>query len=269
MTFKNTALFLALTLFPLTVHATETPKDLAGKVIEYKDGDTILEGYYVPSRCGDLKESYPTVMVIHQWKGLTDNERMRAEMLSRQCYNAFAIDMYGKDIRPTTTDEAQTQSTKYKTNPDLALGRMNAALDYLSSRPHVDQENLAAIGYCFGGTMALDLARSGANLKAIGSFHGGLSTSIKEYNPKNVLAEIAVYHGEDDPYISAEELDGFKAEMLENNINYEFIGYPNSVHAFTQIESGTDNSTGAAYNLNADRKSWAHLVKFLAEEFSD
>jgi len=267
MPIKLITLLLSILMLPNNVFATETPHKIIGEVIEYKDGDTVLEGYYVPSRCGDLKETYPTVMVIHQWKGLTDNERMRAEMLSRQCYNAFAIDMYGKGIRPTTNEDAAAESGKYKKNADLALSRMNAALTYLKARPHTDQKNIGAIGYCFGGGMVLELARSGADVKAVGSFHGALSTAIDEYNPKDVTAEIAVYHGEDDPYISAEELDGFKAEMLENNIDYEFLPYPNAVHAFTQIEAGTDNSKGAAYNLEADRKSWAHLVNFLAEEF--
>jgi len=94
MPIKLITLLLSILMLPNNVFATETPHKIIGEVIEYKDGDTVLEGYYVPSRCGDLKETYPTVMVIHQWKGLTDNERMRAEMLSRQCYNAFAIDMY-------------------------------------------------------------------------------------------------------------------------------------------------------------------------------
>ncbi len=255
-------------LFVDTARATETPNDIQGKVVAYNDGDTALEGYYVPSRCSDLKETYPSVIIVHQWKGITDNERMRAEMLSRQCYNAFAIDMYGKDIRPKTMDAAQTQSTKYKTNADLALGRMNAALDYLSTQPQTDMSKIAAIGYCFGGGMVLEWARSGADIKAVGSFHGALSSAIEKYDPKEIKAAIAVYHGSDDPYISEEELQNFKMEMLSQEIPYDFIPYSGAVHAFTQIESGTDNSTGAAYNLDADRSSWAHLLSFLDIELN-
>lgn len=255
-------------LFNGLAHATETPNNIMGQTVSYKDGDTELEGYYVPSRCGNLKESYPTIMIIHQWKGITDNEKMRAEMLSRQCYNAFAIDMYGKNVRPDTMEGAKTQSTKYKTDADLALGRMNAALKYLSVRPHVDMTKIAAIGYCFGGSMVLELARSGADIKAVGSFHGGLSSAIKKYDPKEIKAAIAVYHGSDDPYISEKELNDFKMEMLTQEINYDFIPYSGAVHAFTQIETGTDNATGAAYNLDADRSSWAHLLSFLDIELN-
>ena len=150
MTYKFFILIAAIALAPFHVFAAETPNNIIGEVVEYKDGEVTLEGYYVPSRCGDLKQSYPTVMVIHQWKGLTDNERMRAEMLSRQCYNAFAVDMYGKGVRPSTMEAAAAESGKYKNNSELALGRMNAALAYLKTRPQVDNENIAAIGYCFG-----------------------------------------------------------------------------------------------------------------------
>jgi len=117
----NTALFtlsfIISALIPSMAIAAETLSSIAGETVKYMDGDVELEGYYVPSRCGDLKASYPTVMVIHQWKGLTGNEKMRAEMLSRQCYNAFAIDMYGKGIRPTTMKDAAAESSKYKKMP--------------------------------------------------------------------------------------------------------------------------------------------------------
>jgi len=145
---------------------------------------------------------------------------------------------------------------------------MNAALEYLHTKPNVDKNNIAAIGYCFGGGMVLELARSGADVKAVTSFHGALSTALKSYNPKDVKAKISVQHGADDPYISTEELAGFKSEMAKNNIDYDFVSYPNAVHAFTQIESGTDNSKGAAYNLNADRQSWANTLLFLERELS-
>jgi dienelactone hydrolase len=269
MKFISAFLFiLALSaLLPLAPsHAVETPADLIGQTVEYTDGETTLEGYYVPSRCGDLKESYPTVMVIHQWKGLTDNEKMRAEMLARQCYNAFAIDMYGKGVRPDMNEAAQAESSKYKNSPELALSRMDAAMDYLRVRPHVDMDNLAAIGYCFGGGMVLELARSGAELNAVGSFHGSLASAITDYKAEDVKAAIAVYHGMDDPLVPAEDVQAFKDEMEANELTYNFTAYDNAVHAFTQIEAGTDNSTGVAYNLEADRESWAALLTFLTEQ---
>lgn len=261
------ALFL-LCMVPFTAQATETPYNIVGQPVIYNDGETVLEGYYVASRCSDLQESYPTVMIIHQWKGLTDNEKMRAEMLSRQCYNAFAIDMYGKDVRPTTNEDAGKEATKYKSNPELALSRMQAALNYLNVRPHIDTNNIAAIGYCFGGTMVLDLARSGADIKAVSSFHGGLSTSMENYNADDVKATISVHHGADDPMVKESEVANFKTEMDDKKLSYNFTAYDNAVHAFTQIESGTDNSKGAAYNLQADRESWASLLTFLNEQFT-
>jgi len=266
--FKYIPFVLTVLLLPIAASATETPNNIIAEKVAYKDGDVDLEGYYVPSRCGDLQESYPTVLVIHQWKGLTDNEKMRAEMLSRQCYNAFAIDMYGKDIRPKTQEEAGADSSKYKNNPKLALSRMNAALNYLNVRPHIDTENIAAIGYCFGGGMALELARSGADIKAAISFHGTLTSTIENYEGSNVKANILVHHGNEDPYVPHAGVGNFKKEMTEHKVKYEFVGYSDAVHAFTQIESGTDNSKGAAYNLNADRESWASTLKFLENEFS-
>ncbi|MEM7617805.1 MAG: dienelactone hydrolase family protein [Pseudomonadota bacterium] len=268
MFLKYAALTITLSLVPFSALATETPNNIEAEVIEYKDGDTVLEGYYVPSRCGDLEESYPTVMVIHQWKGLSGNEKMRAEMLSRQCYNAFAIDMYGKGIRPTTMEDAAAESNKYKNNPELALGRMNAALDYLKTRPHVDTENLAAIGYCFGGGMALELSRSGADINAAVSHHGTLSSAIDSYDGNDVKAKILAFHGSADPYVTQEDVMTFINEMKDHEITYEFVGYPGVVHSFTQIESGTDASTGAAYDLDADRDSWAQTLRFLDEELN-
>jgi len=268
MTFKYIAAIIVMIFMPFSAQAAETSRELNAEVVEYKDGDTTLEGYYVPSRCGDLKESYPTVMVIHQWKGLTNNEKMRAEMLSRQCYNAFAIDMYGQGIRPTTMEDAAAESNKYKNNPELALGRMNAALDYLKTRAHVDTDKMAAIGYCFGGGMALELTRSGADIDAAVSFHGTLSTAIETYDGNDVKATVMAFHGSDDPYVTQDDVMTFINEMRDHEVTYEFVGYPGVVHSFTQIESGTDKSTGAAYDLGADRDSWAQTLSFLDKELN-
>lgn len=267
---KNALLFCltALTLLPTLAHAVETPAPIAGQDVFYNDGDVELQGYYVPARCGDLKASYPTVLVVHQWKGLSNNEKMRAEMLSRQCYNAFAIDIYGKGIRPKTMEAAGAESSKYKKDTPMALSRMNAALDFVKTKDGVDANNIAAIGYCFGGGLVLELARSGADVTSVTGFHADLKNNVGEYDGKNVKAMIALHHGADDPYVPDTEVNEFKEEMKLKDIDYNFHAYENAVHSFTQIESGTDNSKGAAYNLNADRKSWAALLEFLDENFT-
>lgn len=240
----------------------------AGETMIYKDGDVELEGYWQPSACtAEQHYSAPTVLIIHQWMGLTDNEKMRAEMLSKNCYNAFAVDMYGKGIRPANTDEAGKQATLYKTDSALGRQRITAALEFVKTLPNVDANKIAVMGYCFGGTMALELARSGADVKGAISFHGALATPAPVTTPGTIKAALQIHHGADDPLVPQTEVQAFTKEMNAANADWSLTQYAHAVHAFTQKEAGNDPSKGVAYNEKADKRSWAAALDFLKEIF--
>lgn len=237
----------------------------AGESVLYHDGGTELEGYWAKAECG--AGNAPTVLVIHQWKGLTDNEKTRANMLAKQCYNAFAVDMYGKGIRPANNEDAGKEATIYKNDPTLARRRISAALDFARKQPGVDTAKIAAIGYCFGGTMALELARSGADVKGVISFHGGLGTPAPLTEPGVIKASVQVHHGAADPMVPPAEVKAFEDEMNTANADWSLTSYAHAVHSFTQKESGDDPSKGVAYNEKADTRSWSAASAFLKEVF--
>ena len=186
-------------------------------------------------------------------------------MLAAQCYNAFAVDMYGKGIRPGNYDEAGAQAGKYKSDPALARRRIKAALDYVRTRTDINPARIGVIGYCFGGSMALELARSGADINSVISFHGGLSTPAPATKPGSIKAAIQIHHGAADPHVPPDEVAAFKAEMTAADADWSMTQYPGAVHAFTQKSAGNDPSTGVAYNAEADRLSWAAALDFLRE----
>lgn len=213
-----------------------------------------------------VSEPQPGVLVVHQWMGVSANERMRAEMLAELGYVALACDIYGQGVRPQNADQARAQAGKFYSDRDLLRDRLHAGFNALREHPRVDGARCAAIGYCFGGTGALELARMGAQLKGAVSFHGGLSTP-QPAGPGEVAAKILVCHGAVDPYVPPAEVQAFLAEMDAARVDFQFIMYAGAVHSFTQKEAGNDPSRGAAYDVAADRRSWGHLKLFLAEIF--
>ncbi|HPF78973.1 MAG TPA: dienelactone hydrolase family protein [Alphaproteobacteria bacterium] len=239
----------------------------AGETKLYKDGDVTLEGYLAMPDPDKFKGERPAILIAHQWKGLGEYEKRRADMLADLGFIAFAVDVYGQGIRPKTTQEALTEATKYKSDPDLARRRMSAALDYVQTLPFVDKGKIAAIGYCFGGTMVLELARSGAKINGVVSFHGNLATT-KPAQKGDVKAPILIHHGAVDPVVTQYEVENFKKEMGEAQADWHMIVYADAVHAFTEKEAGDDPSDGAAYNEKADKRSWAYTLQFFDEIFS-
>jgi dienelactone hydrolase len=208
----------------------------------------------------------PAVLVVHQWMGLGDYEKKRAEMLARLGYNVFAADIYGKGIRPHTPTEAAAQAGKYKNDRALLRARAQAALDLLARHELSDPQRMAAIGYCFGGTTVLELARSGAELVGVVSFHGGLSTPNPS-DAKKIRAKVLALHGADDPNVPPKEVAAFEEEMRQAGVDWQLIAYGGAVHSFTDWNAGHDNSRGAAYNERADRRSWEAMKQFFAEVF--
>jgi dienelactone hydrolase len=231
------------------------------KTIEYKEGDTVLEGF-LASPSGGGKHS--GVVVVPDWMGLGDNVKMRAKMLANLGYVAFAADVYGKGVRPKNSAEASKLATHYKSDRPLLRRRMRAAFDKLAQQPNVNAKKIAVMGYCFGGTAALELARSGAPVTGVVTFHGGLSTPTPA-DAKNIKSRVLALHGADDPFVNAQEVAAFQKEMRDAKLDWEFIAYGNAVHAFTIKEAGNDNSKGAAYNEKADKRSWQEMKRFFKE----
>ncbi len=247
----------------LLLSASLLQAEIKETVVEYKSGDVLCEGLHVvdTAKSGKL----PAVLIIHQWTGLSDNEKMRARMLAELGYNVFAADIYGKGIRPQPPAAGQ-EAGKYKTDRALYRARMLAALEVLNKNPQTDLARVAAIGYCFGGTGVIELARSGAVLKGVVSFHGGLD-SPKPTDGKNIKSKVLALHGADDPFVPAKDIAAFEQEMKDAKVDYKLVNYPGAVHAFTQKAAGNDNSKGAAYNESADKASWEEMKAFFNRIF--
>ena len=243
----------------LSVHAK-----IVTQSVEYKQGGTTLEGYLAYD--DSISGKRPGVVVVHQWLGLTDYEQNRAVMLAQLGYVAFCADIYGKGIHPNNTTEAGVEATKYKTDRALLRLRVNAALDALKKNELVDTKRVAAIGYCFGGTAVVELARSGAELKGVVSFHGGLDSPTPA-DGKNIKCKILACHGGDDPFVSAKDLAAFEDEMRSANVDWRLIKYGGAVHSFTQ-PMADGSMPGAKYNERADRRSWQDMKQFFAEIFN-
>jgi dienelactone hydrolase len=249
----------------LLMHFSTAWGEINSKAVEYRDGDTLLEGYVIWDS-EQIRQPTPGVLVIHQWLGLTDYEKRRCRQLAEMGYVAFALDIYGKSVRPTTAPEAGKTASIYKSDRDLYRRRLNLGLEQLRAQPGVDASKLAAIGYCFGGTGVLELARSGAQFAGGVSFHGGLD-SPNPADGKNIDAKLLICHGADDPFVPAQDIEAMRAELDAASIDWQMIYYSGAVHSFTQPMAGNDNSKGAAYNESADKRSWLAMQTFFHEIF--
>lgn len=230
--------------------------------VEYKDGKTTLEGFLAYDDA--VTSPRPAVVIVHQWMGLTDHEKNSAQRLAQQGYVAFALDIYGKGVRPGSPQEAGKLATQYKGDIKSFRQREKVALDFISKNKKVDPKRIVIIGYCFGGTGALEAARAGFPVVGAVSFHGGLSTPNPQ-ETKSVKPKLLVMHGAIDPNVPLPEVEGFMKEMNDAKADYQFIAYSGAVHAFTQKEAGNDPSKGVAYNEAADRRSWQAFMDFLHE----
>ena len=234
--------------------------------VQYSHAQTALEGYvaYDDAMVGRR----PGVLVVHEWMGLGPYAKRRAEQLAQLGYIAFAADMYGKGVRAKDHEEAAKLAGIYRSDRQLMRGRILAALERLKQFGVTDPTRIAAIGYCFGGTSALELARSGADVLGVVTFHGGLDTP-NPADAKNIKARILVLHGANDPFVTQEQVKAFEEEMHQAGVDYRLIQYPGAVHSFTVTEAGSDPSTGMAYNEEADRKSWEEMKAFLSNLFAE
>lgn len=235
------------------------------RAVKYKLGDVELEGFHAYD--DKIEGKRPGILIIHQWTGLSENEKMRARMLAELGYNVLAADVYGIGIRPQPPESGKV-SAIYKEDRELFRARMIAGLEVLKSDERTDAGKLAAIGYCFGGTGVLELARAGVKLNGVVSFHGGLAAAPKlEAKKGEVPAKVLVLHGAVDPYVPQAEVDGFQKEMEAAGADWQLVSYGGAVHAFTQKGAGNDPSKGAAYDAKADQRSWEDMKQFFAEIF--
>jgi dienelactone hydrolase len=254
----NLKFALGLALFASTAALAH-----AGRPVDYKDGDTALTGYLAGA---DLDGKRPGVLIVHQWMGLTDYEKGRADRIAKELgYVAFALDVYGPD-RPSGMADAGKSAGKYKGDRALYRRRVQAGLAQLTGQKNVDPSRIAVIGYCFGGMGALDAARSNAPVAGVVSFHGSLEPD-KDAAAAPIKPRVLVLHGADDPYEKREAVSALEAELDAAKADYQVVLYSGAVHAFTQPESGNDPSKGVAYNASADHRSWKAMTDFFAEIF--
>lgn len=230
----------------------------ASQLVTYTHDGVTLEGYLAVPEAASAP--VPGILIVHQWMGLTDHEKHTADMLAKEGYVAFACDIYGRDDRPAERSQAGKYAGKYKGDIPLYRGRLNAALNVLKSRAEVDAGRTAVMGYCFGGTGALELARSGADIKAAVSLHGGLSTPDPG-DAKNIKATVLACHGGSDSAVPDEELMGFINEMRAAEIDWYVMIMGNSVHGFTHRDDPQ------RYNKKADERTWKAMMDLYREVF--
>ena len=255
---------LCALLLCISFHGFATA-EVKTKTIEYRDGDVVLEGFVAWDAASD-NSTKPGVLVVHQWMGQTDYEQSRCKQLAQLGYVALALDIYGQGVRPANPQEASKLAGIYKADRQFYRRRLNLGLEQLRQQSGVDANKLAVIGYCFGGTGAIELARSGADIKGVVSFHGGLD-SPNPADGQKIQAKLLICHGADDPFVPQADIEAMRGELDAAQVDWQMISYSGTVHSFTQPMAGNDNSRGAAYNALSDQRSWRAMRQFFNELF--
>ena len=231
------------------------------KTVSYADGAQVLMGVSdLPAKALPNK---PGVLILPAWMGIDDHAKESATDLAKLGYTTFVADIYGVDKRPTNYKEAGEKAGYYKKNIKEYHNRIALALQQLI-KLGANPDDIVVMGYCFGGTGAIEAARTNMKVKGIISFHGGLGRDeTRTIDP--ILPKVLVLHGADDPYEPKAEVDSFQAEMKTAKADWQMVFYANAVHSFTDKKVGNDNSKGAAYNEKAEKRSWQALLNFLKE----
>ena len=236
--------------------------------VTYKDGETSMKGFVVYDDA--QKGKRPGIVVVHEWWGITQHIHSEARRLASLGYTAFIADMYGDAKTADNPKDAGALSGAVRGNPAAMQSRFDAAMTALEGHPTVDAGRIGAMGFCFGGSVVLDMARVGTDLKGVAAFHVGLGAAVSPAQPGQVKAQLLVQNGADDPFIKSEDVAAFKKEMDAAKVSYRYISYPGAVHAFTNPEAtalGKKFNIPIAYNADADRKSMAEATSFFAGVF--
>ena len=260
---------LSLALLLITALSGTADAAVQGREVDYSAGDgTVLKGYLAtdPAQAGKR----PGILVVHEWWGLNNYARKRADMLAALGYTALAVDMYGGGKTAIHPENAGKFASAVGKDLPLAKKRFLAGLELLRQQPSVDPTRVAAIGYCFGGGIVLAMARAGVDIAGVASFHGSLGTGAPAA-PGVIKARILVLNGADDPFTTPEQLTAFKKEMDAAGANYRIINYPGAKHSFTNPDAdayGKKFNLPLAYNAQADKESWQAMQEFFKAIFS-
>lgn len=241
----------------------KSPKESYSPVVSFEqEGKKFEAKVELPK---DFKDKLPLVVIVHEWWGRNEYIQSRSEMLKKEGFATLAVDLYGDNKVVETPAEAQTLATPFYQKPELGIQKLNQYIEMAKKDPHVDASKVYVIGYCFGGTQALNLARSGADIKGVVSFHGGLASTVAS---KGLKASVLAINGLADPMVPANERAGFEKEMKQLKANYKVVNYRGATHAFTNpraTEVGKKYKIPIAYNKKADQASWKELLKFLKQ----
>lgn len=255
------AVFFLLTL------AASAQAEVRGEPVEYPAGGTTMKGYLAYDDAVPGKR--PGILVVHEWWGHDEYARKRARMLAGLGYTALAVDMYGDGKQAEHPDEAGKFSGEIRKNMELGRERFLAARRVLEGHRLTDPARIGAIGYCFGGSVVLQMARDGMDLDGVASFHGGLTTTAPA-RPGAVKAKVLVLTGADDKFIPPEQVEEFSKEMKAAGADFRVVRYAGAVHSFTNPaadEYARRFNIPLGYDAEADAKSWAEMKGFFQDLF--
>jgi dienelactone hydrolase len=251
-----------LLLLPLAAHAA-----VVGKLVEYEADGVKMKGWLAHDDA--IKGKRPGVLVVPEWWGLNDYAKKRATMLAEAGYVALAVDMYGDGKTADNPKDAGALAGSVNKNPPVALARFAAAEKFLNRQPLVKKNEIAALGYCFGGGVVLNMARNGEPLKGVVSYHGVLATDVS-VKPGGIKSKVRVFTGDADPIVPAEQVEAFKTEMTNAKADWQLVSYPGVKHTFTNPEAdvyAAKFGLPLKYDAHADHSSWAHTLDFLKSLF--
>lgn len=246
----------------------EDPVSIVGEEITYETDSTLMRGYLAHNSAIDEKK--PGIIVVHEWWGHDDFARKKAEKLAELGYVALAVDMYGQGKTANHPEEAMAFSSKVMKNFDTAKARFEAAVETLKADKNVDNNKISAIGFCFGGSVALSMANTGANLDAVAVFHSGLGLPVMPN--ENLKAKLLIQNGAEDMMITDEQISTFKSQLDDVNANYEYIAYEGVKHSFTNKKAdslGKKYNLPLAYDKEAAEKSWEKMTLFLEKTYGN
>jgi dienelactone hydrolase len=256
---------LAIMVLSLVVLGTTAQAKVVTKTVTYEHDKTTLQGYLAYD--DSIKGRRPGVLVVHEWWGLNDYARKRAEQLAGMGYVAFALDMYGKGKATTHPQEAAEWAKEITSNLDFWGERALAGMKVLEKDPRVDPNRIAAIGYCFGGSTVQELAYTGANLRGVVSFHGSLIPPTED-QARRVKAKILICHGAADPFTKPEAIENYIAVMDKAGLDWVMIIYGGAKHSFTNPDADKAGMAALKYSKSADQRSWRHMKDFFDEIFA-